>query len=265
MFLKLLDQILINKMTKRKFNFLNEIPVKGDAEALLSLADVRNRLDYLYDYSTTLVSSLKSGNALFSRFTEFRSIVAACFNTTYMEQIESKLKSIYPVEYETTGTILPMTIKAYLIGYTAIVSGGPARYNLPISIGSIPKYRETVELPTENIYLYNNSTLTSMNEKDESNFTYIYTSINKLNPTLSDFNGFDKSDIVSLKEAGITEVELWAYKNGTIYTKLFEGNIDDLKIKSNTTVMVIVGIAIFLIVLIILLLIFSNKGQDSKF
>lgn len=251
-------------MTKRRFNFLDEIQVKGDAEALLSLADVRSRLDYLYDYSTTLVSSLKSGNALFSRFTEFRSIIAACFNTTYMQQIETKLKSLYPIEYETTGTILPMTIKAYLIGYTAIVSGGPDRYNLPISIGSIPKYGETVELPTENIYLYNNSTLTSMNEKDTSNFAYIYTSINKLNPSLSDFDGFDKSDITSLKESGISDVELWAYKNGTIYTKLFEGSVDDLKIKSNASIMIIVGIAIFLIIIIILLLIFSNRSSDSK-
>jgi hypothetical protein len=245
---------------KRRLCLLEEVP-KGDTEAALSLNLVKTRLSGLFEYGSTKVDSLTTGTSLYTKFTEFRTIVAAAYNTAYMTDIFNEIKRLYPTEYETTGNITPATIKAYLTGFTAIVSGGPSREHLPISIGSIPPVDDDWNLPTKHVILYNDS-LEELYDGGDATLAYIYVEIRKNEPTLSDFDGFESSDITALKDKGIETVELWGYKNGTIYTKLFEGSVDDLKVKSNTETYLVIGGASLVIIIILILLITS--GNDSK-
>lgn len=247
---------------QRRLCLLDEIP-KGDSEIELSLVSVKARLLDLTNIGSTKVDSLVGGTVSYSRFTEFRTIISSCYNTHHMVDIFNEIKRLYPTEYSTTGIIVPATIKAYLTGLTAITVGGPGRGELPISVGSIPPIDEEWAFPTRHIILYNNSTLEQLYDKSNSTSAYIYTEIKKSNPTLADFDGFDNSDITSLKAMGITTVELWGYKDGTIYTKLFEGSVDDLKIKSNIESVVIIGAAAVIVILVVLLLV-TSRDRDKK-
>ncbi len=246
---------------KRRLCLLQENPFKGDNEIAESLVVTKSRISDLSSYSNTVVDDIRTGTSLYQKFTEFRTVLVPCFNTNFMTDIQSAIEDIYRTEYTSPGKIIPMTIKAYLIGFTAVVSGGPSREHLPIAVGSIPPHNAVWSQPSKNIILYNRSTLLSLFQKDAENFAYIYTEINKDNPTLSDFDGFDKSDIKTLKTNGITNVELWAYKNGTIYTKIFEGSVDDLKIRSDTVTIITILVALGIIGIIILLLLFNNNKK----
>lgn len=237
---------------KRRLRLLDEIP-KGDAEAAVSLAAIKERVDYLAEYGSTRIDSLRTGTTLYNKFVEFRTIIAASYNTIYMNDIVSEIEAQFPEEYseETLGAVTPGTIKSYLVGFTANVTGGPSRENLPISVGSIPPMDEWT-LPIKNILLYDGVSISILHPVEGDHFAYLYvpvTTAEGSEPTITSFAGFNTSDITSLKDLGIETVQLWGHKNGTRYTLLMEGTPDELPLASFFKTFVVVGIVFFILII----------------
>ncbi len=263
----------------RRYNLLLDEPIKGEIEKKMSITSILNKIENISKNCEKRINNLKKGTFLYNEFSQLRTIIASNYNTNNMIDIRNKIIDLFKDSYDNIGVVIPFTIKAYLIGNIAKISGDIDRKYLPISINSIPIIENGAEVIDKNIYMYNNSSLERIINVT-SNEAYIFTEIKKDNPTINDFDGFDKSDIEKLKNDGINVIYHWAYKNGTIYNKLNyinispEGekglksdiniDIDNLKIKSNTDTMIIIGVAIFLIVIIILLLLFSGKVTSGE-